>query len=232
MQRESECEFLRHPGRDAVSAVRRQLGLLFADLTLFNVRTMDEHINQLISTILFVFIIEGGVGVFGLILAAIGLAAVITHTVNRRRKEIGIRVALGARARQVLRLVLAEYVTLLLVGGVLGCAGAAALLRGLSAVLAENLGRVVSGGGRRPRPMGRRPCVARGGWRHRLLHARPPLDPHRPDAGAPRRVSDRRPRARGQTRRHPLGYRSSTLEEQKAVVQADDASQTCCHEQR
>ncbi len=53
--------------------------------------------------------------------------------------------ALGARARQVLRLVLTEYVALVVVGGVLGYAGAAAILRGISA-LAENLARFLSAG--------------------------------------------------------------------------------------
>ena len=74
------------------------------------------------------------IGIFGLILAAIGLAAVITRAVHRRRKEIGIRMALGARARQVLGLVLTEYVALVAVGGVPGCAGALALARGFAAV--------------------------------------------------------------------------------------------------
>ena len=88
---------------------------------------------------------QGGVAVFGLILAAVGLAAVITHTTRRRRKEIGIRMALGADARRVLQLVLTEYVALVVVGGVLGCAGGVALVRGASASF-EALARVLSAG--------------------------------------------------------------------------------------
>jgi len=48
----------------------------------------------------------GGIGLFGLILASIGLAGVTAYAVARRRKEIGIRMALGARQDQVLRLVM------------------------------------------------------------------------------------------------------------------------------
>ena len=84
------------PGADAVAAVRRELTLLFPDLTIFNVRTMDEQVNQFNTLLVWSSLINGGIGVFALILAAIGLAGVTTHAVSRRRKEIGIRIALGA----------------------------------------------------------------------------------------------------------------------------------------
>jgi ABC-type antimicrobial peptide transport system permease subunit len=57
--------------------------------------------------------------VFGLILAAIGLAGVTAYSVVRRRKEIGIRMALGSSKGQVLRLVLREGTALIAVGTVL-----------------------------------------------------------------------------------------------------------------
>jgi ABC-type antimicrobial peptide transport system permease subunit len=79
----------------------------------------------------------GGIGLFGLVLSAIGLAGVTAYAVARRRREIGIRMALGARKGQVLRLVLREGTALIAVGTVLGFLGAVALAKTLSAVTSE-----------------------------------------------------------------------------------------------
>jgi len=76
----------------------------------------------------------GGIGVFGLILAAIGLAGVTAYAVAQRRKEIAIRTALGASRAQVLRLVLREGAALVSVGTVLGFLGAMALAKILAAL--------------------------------------------------------------------------------------------------
>jgi len=76
----------------------------------------------------------GGIGVFGLVLAAIGLAGVTAYAVAQRRKEIGIRMALGARKGQVLLLVLREGTALVSIGTVLGLLGAFALAKLLSAL--------------------------------------------------------------------------------------------------
>src|SRR5258706_4313581 len=75
---------------------------------------------------------DGGIGLFGLVLAAIGLAGVTAYAVAQRRKEIGIRMALGARKGQVLRLVLREGMALVSVGTGLGFLGALALAKILS----------------------------------------------------------------------------------------------------
>jgi putative ABC transport system permease protein len=77
----------------------------------------------------------GGIGIFGLILASVGLAGVTAYSVARRRKEIGIRMALGARQGQVLRLVLREGSALVAVGSVLGFAGAVGIARAMSSIL-------------------------------------------------------------------------------------------------
>ena len=70
------------------------------DLTIFDARTMDAHLDQFNGLIRWTTMVNGGIGVFGLVLAAIGLAGVTTHSVARRRKEIGLRIALGARSSQ------------------------------------------------------------------------------------------------------------------------------------
>lgn len=81
----------------------------------------------------------------GLLLACIGLAGVTTQAVARRRKEIGIRLALGSSRGRVIRLVLREAVVLVTVGAVLGFAGGFALSRVLSATNAE-LARLFAAG--------------------------------------------------------------------------------------
>ena len=89
----------------------------------------------------------GLVGIFGVILAAAGVAGVTAYAVTQRRHEIGIRVALGAQRTQVLALVMQEGATLVIVGTSIGLAGAWALIRVLSASVepvARVVGRVTS----------------------------------------------------------------------------------------
>jgi len=67
--------------------------------------------------------------VFGLILASAGLACVTAYSVTQRRREIGIRIALGAQSRDVHGLVMKEGAVLVAVGTVIGLAGAGAGIR-------------------------------------------------------------------------------------------------------
>jgi predicted permease len=121
-------------GADAIAGIRGEIASIDPNLAVFNVRTLDEFFDISKSYIRIALNIYGGIGVFGLILAAIGLAGVTAYSVVRRRKEIGIRMALGSSKGQVLRLVLREGTALIAVGTVLGFLGAVVIVKALSSL--------------------------------------------------------------------------------------------------
>jgi predicted permease len=120
-------------GRDTLTAVRHQLASLHPDLTVFNVRTLQADLDRMNKFVVWDSAIYIVLGVFALALACIGLGGVTAYAVARRRKEIGIRMALGARGHQVQGLVLREGTALVVMGSVLGFGGAVALTRAFSA---------------------------------------------------------------------------------------------------
>jgi ABC-type antimicrobial peptide transport system permease subunit len=135
-------------GRDVLAAVGNQLASLHPDLTVFNARTLEEDLNGSNSFMAWQSTIFVILGVFALLLACIGLGGVTAYAVARRRKEIGIRMALGARGSQVQWLVLREGAALVAVGSALGFGGAFALWRLLTAysdMLARTFDQPVSG---------------------------------------------------------------------------------------
>jgi macrolide transport system ATP-binding/permease protein len=117
-----------------LTGIRRAIGSVDPRLRVFNARTLSDYMDRSRSAERFAVDTYGGIGVFALVLAAIGLAGVTAYAVAQRRREIGIRMALGARQEQVLFLVLREGAALVAIGTVLGLLGAFALARGLSAL--------------------------------------------------------------------------------------------------
>jgi ABC-type antimicrobial peptide transport system permease subunit len=87
--------------RSAVQSVDR-------DLPLVDVRTQREQINALLQQERIFANLSAGFGVLALTLACIGIYGIMSYTVARRTNEIGIRLALGARTRQALAMVLIE----------------------------------------------------------------------------------------------------------------------------
>jgi len=135
-------------GNDVLAAVRRQLASLHPDLTVFDARTLQEDLNRWSSFIEWQSTIFVILGVFALLLASIGVGGVTAYAVARRHKEIGIRMALGARGSQVQRLLLREGAALVAAGSALGFGGAFALWRILTAysdMLARTIDQPVSG---------------------------------------------------------------------------------------
>src|SRR5208282_5434428 len=121
-------------GKDALASIRNELALIDPNLNLFHVQTLSEYLDRSRASTRFAVQTYGGIGVFGLVLAAIGLAGITAYSVAQRRKEIAIRTALGASRSQVLRLVLREGTALVSVGTVLGFLGAMAVAKLLSAL--------------------------------------------------------------------------------------------------
>jgi ABC-type antimicrobial peptide transport system permease subunit len=104
---------------------------------------MQEDLDRLNSFTQWTSSMYAILGLFALLLACVGLAGVTAYGVVRRRKEIGIRMALGARSSQVRGLVLKEGAALVTVGLVLGVSGAFALSRVFAAysdILARSFG--------------------------------------------------------------------------------------------
>jgi putative ABC transport system permease protein len=91
-------------------------------LTLFNAHSMVEQIDETLFAVRTALWTYGIIGVIGLILASVGLAGVTAYSVAQRGREIGIRMALGARKGQVLRLIMKEGIVLTVVGSVIGLA--------------------------------------------------------------------------------------------------------------
>jgi ABC-type antimicrobial peptide transport system permease subunit len=127
-------------GTASLAAVRDEMASLHPDLTIFNVQTMRENLDRINAFAEWSTAVYFVLGLSSLFLASIGLGGVTAYTVAQRRKEIGIRMALGARGRQVQGLVMREGTALVLVGTVFGFGGAMALRRAFAA-LSETLAK-------------------------------------------------------------------------------------------
>jgi hypothetical protein len=111
-----------------VQQIRTELAALDPDLALYDVQPLDTFLaffrwpQRVFGTILLVL------SAIALVLAAVGLYAIVAYAVVQRRREIGVRVALGAQRRQILFLVLTGSSTIPLIGGLLvGAVGVAAV---------------------------------------------------------------------------------------------------------
>jgi putative ABC transport system permease protein len=116
-------------------AIRSQVLALDKEQPVARIRTLDQIISESVQQQRFTMLLLGVFAGVALILAAVGLYGVMSYAVTQRTHEIGIRMALGANAGNVLRLVVGHGMMLALIGVAIGLAGAFAFTRVMSKLL-------------------------------------------------------------------------------------------------
>jgi len=125
-------------GRDAAEAfatIRREAGALDSTVPLFGMQTMEARVNEALRQEQLLASVSSYLGMLGLLLTAVGVYGVISYGVGRRTREIGVRMALGAQASDIFKLIIRRGLMLALVGIALGLAAALALTRVLASLL-------------------------------------------------------------------------------------------------
>ena len=117
------------------NTLRGAIATLDPDLPVWRIRTARSAVNSGLGSISLLGSLLGAFAAVGLILAAIGIYGVVSYTVAQRTGELGIRMALGAQTRDVLWLVLSKGAVLILIGGLIGIAGAYGVSRLLLAFI-------------------------------------------------------------------------------------------------
>jgi putative ABC transport system permease protein len=121
---------------EAMTAVlRAQVHALDRDLPVYNLSSMEEIISNAVGQPRFHTLLLGLSSAVALLLAAIGIFGVMAYAVTQRTHEIGVRMALGARTRDMLQHVLGQGMKLVLIGATLGLAGAVVAARALKSML-------------------------------------------------------------------------------------------------
>jgi predicted permease len=113
----------------SVSVVRRTISHLNSQQVMYNVRTMDGIISDSLAARRFSMVLLGIFAALALVMSCVGIYGVISYLVGQRTHEIGIRMALGAERRDVLRMVLGEGAKMALVGVAIGLVAAFGLTR-------------------------------------------------------------------------------------------------------
>jgi putative ABC transport system permease protein len=117
------------------AAIRREVQALDPSLPIYNVKTMETVIRESVSDRRLNMILLGLFAAVAVTLAIVGIYSVMSYTVTQSTREIGIRVALGAQQRDILKLVLGHGLVLAIAGIGIGLAGAILLTRLMRALL-------------------------------------------------------------------------------------------------
>jgi len=115
--------------------IEKQVHTLDPEIAVYDVRPMSEYVSDAMAQTRYSLIMIGSLGAAALLLAVIGLYGVISFSVSQRTNEIGIRVALGCRQSDILKLVVGEGMILAAIGVAIGLIGAFALTQLMSGIL-------------------------------------------------------------------------------------------------
>ncbi|HKG48707.1 MAG TPA: ABC transporter permease [Pyrinomonadaceae bacterium] len=115
--------------RSLISAVTKQVAGMDQDIPLFGVKSMEEYLSASVAAPRFSTTLLSIFAAVALVLTVVGLYGVMSYSVAQRTNEIGIRLALGAQSRDVLLMIVKQGSTLIVIGLVIGLAGAYALTR-------------------------------------------------------------------------------------------------------
>jgi predicted permease len=118
-----------------VPSIRQVVGQMNNEHVMYNVQTMDTIISWSLGDRRFSMILLALFASLALILASVGIYGVISYTVGQRTREIGIRIALGARQHDVLRSILGQGAKMALTGVAIGIVASLALARLMSTML-------------------------------------------------------------------------------------------------
>jgi putative ABC transport system permease protein len=120
-----------------VPAIRSQILSVDKDQPVSDIMTMDQRVAKSVAAKRFVMFLLGTFSILALGLAAVGIYGVMAYLVTQRTQEIGVRMALGAQKRDVLRLVVMKGMTLAIIGAAIGVVASLALTRVMRSLLFE-----------------------------------------------------------------------------------------------
>ena len=102
------------------ATLRKEIHGLDENLPLYDARTMLEHMILPLAPARAAATVLGGFGALALLLAAVGVFGVMSHAVTQRTREIGVRIALGADAKEIVKLIVGQGALLVVIGVVIG----------------------------------------------------------------------------------------------------------------